>query len=851
MSSVTRSCSRLSVLTRTGVSELSRKSGAQKAEKAKSSTSEVTSWRSLVKWNRDTQSSLLFWVTVLVVTYLLVPAKPFRSADYEVGDIAQRDIRATRSFLVEDPASTQARKLEAEASVLAVFDLDREQASEILQNVRDYFASMRTMLQRQKEEERALIQEVRSGAKAEKPALQQELDLFRQGAQAEKTASVGVFIEELSANLDPEEMAPLFADEFSEKTEGVLVEAFKPILGEGVVDNRETLLRERGKGVTVRNIGQLTDEVVLDEFSDILSVEAARSLVKKGVASVTWTRDKLPLRRLLDKMVDDLVRPSMTYNRSETEERRKMAVEDASAVYYQVRRGEVIVRAGDPFTGEQLLKISGLKELSPDMSRTSFILGLFLLVAISTYACFMLLKAVNPQTAVDVRGLSILVVIIILQVATMRGVMFLSEAVATTYTGLSETTLQLVIPFALGAMVTGTLFPLTVAIVMAALLSIFSAVFLEWSHIIFLYSFLGGIVGAFSVIHCRQRSSIIRAGLAVGGANMVLALVILLLEGELFAVNPTPQLLSAAGSGILVALVASLFIPMLESAFNVASDMKLMELANLNQPALKEMILKAPGSYHHSVLVGSLAEAAAEEIGANPLLARVAAAYHDIGKINKPEYFIENQESRDNRHEKLSPSMSALILASHVKDGAEVAREHRLPRRVVDIVTQHHGTRIIKFFYNKAKEMEDPTVQTVDERDFRYPGPKPQSREAALIMLADAVEAASKVLAEPTPARIRGLIQKIINDIFIDGQLDESNLTLRDLHQIARSFTRTVTGILHHRIDYPEPQGNTEERKKEKKRKDDPVSVPEAGNGNPPEEPDGAGVQNIKRLGQE
>jgi hypothetical protein len=195
--------------------------------------------------------------------------------------------------------------------------------------------------------------------------------------------------------------------------------------------------------------------------------------------------------------------------------------------------------------------------------------------------------------------------------------------------------------------------------------------------------------------------------------------------------------------------------------------------------------------------------------------------------------------------------MSALILASHVKDGAEVAREHRLPRRVVDIVTQHHGTRIIKFFYNKAKEMEDPTVQTVDVMDFRYPGPKPKRREAALIMLADAVEAASKVLTEPTPARIRGLIQKIINDIFIDGQLDESNLTLRDLHQIARSFTRTVTGILHHRIDYPEPQRNSEERKKEKKRKDDPVSEPEAGNGNPPEESDGAGVQNIKRLGQE
>jgi putative nucleotidyltransferase with HDIG domain len=331
---------------------------------------------------------------------------------------------------------------------------------------------------------------------------------------------------------------------------------------------------------------------------------------------------------------------------------------------------------------------------------------------------------------------------------------------------------------------------------------------------------------------------------------MFMAAVILLTAGDLFTSNTTSQLLSAAGSGILVALIASVAIPAIESTFNVASDMKLMELANLNQPALKDMILKAPGSYHHSVLVGSLAEAAAEDIGANPLLARVAATYHDIGKMTKPEYFVENQESRDNRHERLSPSMSALILAAHVKDGAEVAKEHRLPRRVVDIIRQHHGTRLITFFFNKAKEMEDPAVQTVDERDFRYPGPKPQSREAALIMLADAVEAASKVLADPTPARIRGLIQKIINDIFIDGQLDDSNLTLRDLHQIARSFTRTVTGILHHRIDYPQIQGTAEDRKKEKKKKDDPVSEPESGNGFLPEDSDGPGGQNIKRLGQ-
>jgi hypothetical protein len=476
---------------------------------------------------------------------------------------------------------------------------------------------------------------------------------------------------------------------------------------------------------------------------------------------------------------------------------------------------------------------------------------MFLLVAITIFTFFMILKVVFPPAATDLRGLFILAVIIALQVVAMRGVMILSAAMTATYTGLSEITLRLVIPFALGAMVSGTLFPVTVAVVMAALLSVLAAFYFDWSHTLFLYSFIGSTVAAFSVVRCRQRISILRAGLAVSGANMIMAAVILLIGGDLFSGDTTGQLLSAAGSGILVALIASVAIPALESAFNVASDMKLMELANLNQPALKDMILKAPGSYHHSVLVGSLAEAAAEEIGANPLLARVAATYHDIGKVTKPEYFVENQESRDNRHEKLSPSMSALILASHVKDGADVAKDHRLPRRVVDIIRQHHGTRLITFFYSKAKEMEDPSVQTVDKRDFRYPGPKPQSREAALIMLADAVEAASKVLTEPTPARIRGLIQKIINDIFIDGQLDESNLTLRELHQIARSFTRTVTGILHHRIDYPQIQSVGEDRRKDKKKKDDTIFEPESGNGLLSEDFDGPGGQNIRRLGQE
>jgi putative nucleotidyltransferase with HDIG domain len=247
--------------------------------------------------------------------------------------------------------------------------------------------------------------------------------------------------------------------------------------------------------------------------------------------------------------------------------------------------------------------------------------------------------------------------------------------------------------------------------------------------------------------------------------------------------------------------------------------------------------------------VGNLVEAAAETINANPLRARVAAYYHDIGKVSKPQYFIENTGGGDNRHDKLAPSMSALILISHVKEGVELARDHRVGRPIVDIIQQSHGTALMSFFYQKAKTQASEG-QVIHERDFRYPGPKPQSREAGLVMLADCVEAACRTLVNPTPDRIQGLVQKIINNIFIDGQLDECELTLKNLHEIAKSFNRILAGIYHHRIDYPEPAYKEKEKLPGGKK---PI---EGNNIEPAEaEPDRdaktkkSGGEDIKRLG--
>ncbi len=298
----------------------------------------------------------------------------------------------------------------------------------------------------------------------------------------------------------------------------------------------------------------------------------------------------------------------------------------------------------------------------------------------------------------------------------------------------------------------------------------------------------------------------IKAGLKVGLINIVLSLSIVMIYGSLYTMEPVIASVSGFIGGILTGVIATGVLPLVEMSFGFTTDIKLLELANLDQPLLRNLMIQAPGTYHHSVITSNMVEATAKDIQANPLLAKVSAYYHDIGKVKKPLYFIENQIRGENRHEKLAPSMSSLILISHAKDGVELAKEHKLGREIIDIIQQHHGTSLISYFYQKAQERMGnkggKSIEVKDE-DFRYPGPKPQTKEAGLVMLADMVEAASRSLIDPTPSRIQGTVQKIINKVFSDGQLDECELTLKDLHKIAKSFNKTLSGIFHHRVEYP------------------------------------------------
>jgi putative nucleotidyltransferase with HDIG domain len=313
----------------------------------------------------------------------------------------------------------------------------------------------------------------------------------------------------------------------------------------------------------------------------------------------------------------------------------------------------------------------------------------------------------------------------------------------------------------------------------------------------------GGLISIFSIRNATQRSSLTRAGLLIAAVNVLSIIALGLIHR-----NPTDLMFRNSMWGVLNGFISSILtlgiLPFLETFFDISSSFRLMELTNPNQPLLKQLLVEAPGTYHHSVVVGNLAEAATEEIGGNSLLARVGAYYHDIGKLKRPYFFAENQEAYKNIHDDLEPSLSALVIASHVKDGIELARKYRLPKSIVDIINQHHGTGIISYFYHRALQGNVDKSGEVDEESYRYSGPKPQSKEAGVILLADMLEAEARTLNNPTASRIKSLTQNVINKNLVNGQLDDCNLTLRELNKIKDVFSRILTGMFHNRVEYPD-----------------------------------------------
>ena len=466
----------------------------------------------------------------------------------------------------------------------------------------------------------------------------------------------------------------------------------------------------------------------------------------------------------------------------------------------------MIVREGEKIGYLELAKLDAFNKTARDnkISGLTVMVGIFCIVLFLTLLLYFW-RTRNWLKAPDRSNLDFLVfaIVAVLQILFVKAGIFISIAINRAFPFIPIDACYFAIPFASGAMIIAVLVNRNVAMIMSVLTSFLISLLFEEKIIFPLFSFMGSVAASYHIVNSRQRSTFFKVGLFLGVINIAAIFCLNLLSGHFLNDLPIRLAMGILG-GIITGVLVAGITPVFESLFGFITYIKLLELANLNQPIFQRMIIEAPGTYHHSIIVASLVEAAAEAIGANALLAKVSSYYHDIGKLAKPHYYIENQTNYDNRHDKLSPKMSTLIIISHIKEGCELAAQAKLGQPIINIIREHHGTSLVSYFYDKAKKDKDESIRSLTENDFRYPGPKPQTKEAGLVMLGDIIEASSRTLTHPTPARIRSLVRERIGRVYSDGQLDDCELTLKNLSTIAETFTRILTGIFHHRVDYPE-----------------------------------------------
>ncbi len=753
------------------------------------------------KWQRW----ILIVVTAFIAAFIMAP-RSIRIQNLTVGETAPTTIISPVTFRVIDEAATIKNRDEILQSVQPVYNLDDTMARDIKNRIISAFSFMNdyfNALKAYKARKHIAESPEKTNGKAKTPdGTATSGPTFR---PLDDQALRARFENLLGVQVSPADFALLKSVDFNFRAQNELRSLVVPVLSKGVVLSRELLMRDGRDGVLLwsKSKGQLEP---LKDLSVIFDLKEAVNFINAEDKDGPFS---LPVSRAIRRIAMDMINANITFNREKTEDVKKKALAQVKDVYFQVSKGEPIIREGEPINEGHLRKLEGLRKAHPQYNRYVILLGFALTLTLLLRLCSYISEKHMGRSQYASQDLLLMCFLMVGSVLMTRVVASLAPALAAAQSGLSSDAVFYAVPFATGPMLVALMVDARTAFVFSVLAAVASTLAVEGDVYLFFFFFISGVVGLHGMSHITERSTLMRSGLVVGFVNMLSILAVKMALGELSSTEQLFEIAIGLPGGILSGLLAMGIAPLLEP-LGYITNVKLLELANLNHRLLKEVSLVAPGTYHHSITVGNLAETAAELIGANPLLARVGGYYHDIGKAgkqrSKPIYFIENQQRGINPHDKLEPSMSALILVSHVKTGVEKAREHRLGEPIVDIIRQHHGTNLIAYFYNKAQERAEKKGQTVPEEKFRYPGPLPQTKEAALVMLADVSEAACRTLPDPTPARIQKKVQTLIMGLFSSGQLDQSTLTLKDLHAITRSFVRALQGILHHRVVYPEDQ---------------------------------------------
>jgi len=715
------------------------------------------------------------WSLALVVVSLLLLGNQrcgMTIEPFALGVIAPYDIVAPQTLLVIDATLTEERREHKRLGVADVYEHNSERADQLVGEMIVLFEEGRQRL--------------------------------ADGGELDAAAREGLLKNALGERLPDSALAPLSRLRFSAELQRSLSEAVGWSMRGLVVGSKAVL--ERAEAIALIHLPSRREEILTD-YGAIVDVSAAREDLRRELAG------RLDLRaaeeQALAEFAASFVDANVVFDSDQTQQRQRTAVDSVPPVTVRLPRGHVLANKGERLTAATLERIDAAREAVQGGLGWQGWQGWASIVLVLSLLAFFLYRYGGYHQR-NYRKHKHLHALLVLMLISM---MFLTRAiqwVAREAIGnLSEPFNQLdaytyLIPLGAGAIMVALLANGRIATVYTAFASLLFGALNGNDFYVTVWAMLVQLSGVYAITAYRARTALLRAGLVVGSAGAFLALSMEVLRGETdtLAYELYSAGLAFVGGAVGVGLLISFLLPLLESLFHVLTDVRLLELSNVDNPLLQQLAVKAPGSYNHSLVVGTLAEEGARAVGANTLFCRVAAVYHDIGKINHPEYYVENQLGR-NPHDRLTPSMSALVIASHVKDGIKLAREAGLPEQIVDIIPQHHGTKLMGYFYEKAKSTADPGLGPVNEEDFRYPGPKPQTREAAIFMLADAVEAAARTIDEPTSNRLQEMISKITNSIVLDGQLDHCDLTFADLERIQQAFHRLLVGMYHHRVDYP------------------------------------------------
>ena len=719
-------------------------------------------------WFRKVASTAVLALAVaLLTTHFTFQQTP----TFAPGEIASQDVEASTDFEYVDDAAWQERKVEVQAAQPLVFDLDLTKIVTLEHRINKAFERAREGVST--EMERSTIQQ--------RFAEQLGLRLSESDAEQFETSGWSVEVQQVALRMLEESMQFYIIDVASEiPATGQLFEVHRRFDGQA-------------------------DVVSLDDPRNIRTLAEVQQYVSVLVSNMPSVSES---SRYLGAMVArESLQVNFSYNHAKTEQVRAESVEGLDPIYRHVNRGQSIVRKGDRVDETQAQMLLVLERLQQGgiggywgefVAR--FGLALFLIVALYLFAENYIRKfasTVRDIEAMSVLSMFILVCAKLLLIAALP----LSEMVGF---GMSHTALWYAVPLPAGAMVMRILTNSETTLVWTIGMSLFLAFGMEQDVFMACFFLISGVMAAASLTHTRDRMNVLRSGLQTGLLTAAVALLNTYFHldaaGSMDSFLPLWEVSFAIVGGVASAFLTLGLLPLFES-IGFVTDYKMLELANLNHPLLRQLFVRAPGTYHHSMTMAQLSEAAAEAIGANALHAKVACYYHDIGKSLQPHFFIENQRGV-NPHDNLEPHQSARVIQTHVIDGIAMAKQHNLPQPIIDAIEMHHGTSLMKYFYIRALE-NAVEGEVVDENDFRYNARRPNTREAGIIFLADRVEAACRTLKEPSQEDFAKMISQLVNSAITEGQFEECPLTLRELYIIMDVFTTTMTNMYHHRIEYP------------------------------------------------